>query len=341
MNKSIVIFGLLALLLVGLPARADERNAAIPTDEEILALQDASAIITVNGRDVPRWMYDNALRDAQNHGSAGAESVNGEAGLRHVILHNLVDMEVLYQEAERRGMRVNLAGGVLRSRIIGNRYETMDDFRRTLAEAGMTESQYAELWRQQASVNQFLNEAVLAEIEVSARELQARYEQDKGKYARRPKIRASHILIPLAEEATDEQRGEARARLEGLRERIFAGADFADLARETGGFPSAVRGGDLGWFSRNKMVPAFSDAAFALPVGGVSEVVETSFGFHLIMKTAEQDPIPSLEEIGGQLDAVIRQEKGRDAFLALKEDLLRKAEVAFHDAELEEAYGSR
>jgi len=340
MKKYVPLSVLLILFLAFSPARAgeEEEAAPVPADEEILARQDASSIISVNGRDIPRWMYDNALRDAL----ARAAGENADvAEKQRIILHNLVDMEVLHQEAGERGMTVNLAGGVLRSKVIGRRYKSMDEFRRVLAGAGMTEKQFAGIWQQQASVNQLIDKVVLAGIDVSGEELRARYEQDKHKYARKPRIRASHILIQVAEESTDAERADARARLESLRRQVLDGGDFAELARETGGFPSAARGGDLGWFSRKRMAPAFSEAAFALPVDGVSEVVETRFGYHLIKKTGEQDPIPSLEEIGGQLSGVIRQEKGRAAFAAFKDGLVRRAEIVFHDPELEAAYGAQ
>ena len=314
----------------------------IPTDEEIMARQNGAALVTVNGVDIPKWMFDNAFRDAVASAKkkAPGEPVD-ETAKKKVILHNLVEMEVLYQEAKRKGMAVNLAGGALRGQIIAGRHKNKDDFKRALAAAGMTEKQYAEIWRQQASVNQMVEGTLLNNIEVSQDELAARYEKDKGKYARQPKIRASHILATVDKDASEEERAAAKSKVQTLRERLLKGEDFAELAKETGGFPSAPRGGDLGWFASNRMVPAFSEVAFALKTGEISDVVETQFGYHVIMKTGEQDPIPSMEEIGKQLANVIRMEKGRNAFIALRDGLLQQAEVEFHDAELEAVYAER
>ena len=101
-------------------------------------------------------------------------------------------------------------------------------------------------------------------------------------------IKASHILI-MHEDA--EAGSSARTRPDALREiddlkrRLAAGEDFADLAAESSDCPSGQDGGDLGSFGRGAMVPTFEQAAFALKVNEVSDVVETDFGYHLIVRT--------------------------------------------------------
>ena len=339
--KALLFSSILSLFVAFFPVVAQTAEP-MPTDEEIMARQNGDPLVTVNGVDIPKWMFDNAFRDAVATAKKNApdEPVD-ELEKKQIILRNLVEMEVLFQEAKRRDMAVNLAGGALRGQIIAGRHKSKDDFRRALAVAGMTEKQYAEIWRQQASVNQMVEGALLSKIEVSDDELEARYEKDKGKYARKPKIRASHILVSVDKDASEEERAVARSKAEELRKRLVEGENFAALAKEVGGFPSAPRGGDLGWFARNRMDPAFSEAAFALKTGELSDVVETRFGYHVIEKTGEQDPIPAIDEIGKQLVNVIRIEKGRAAFIALRDDLLQQATVKFHDPELEAAYGER
>ncbi len=79
---------------------------------------------------------------------------------------------------------------------------------------------------------------------------------------------------------------EAKARAEKLRKQIVEeGKDFATVARENSDGPSKTKGGDLGSFTFQTMAKPFSEAAFALEVGAVSEVVETVFGFHVIKRT--------------------------------------------------------
>ena len=102
-------------------------------------------------------------------------------------------------------------------------------------------------------------------------------------------IRAAHILLmykgSMRSQAT-RAKDEALAAIEEIRDRLRDGADFAELARQFSDCPSSEDGGDLGAFPRGAMVPAFENAAFALAVGETSDVVETPFGFHLILRTA-------------------------------------------------------
>ncbi|MBG30718.1 MAG: hypothetical protein CMI31_12055 [Opitutae bacterium] len=104
-------------------------------------------------------------------------------------------------------------------------------------------------------------------------------------------IRASHILVaykggPDPKPSITRTKEEARARAETIRKQVSEeGKDFAQVARESSDGPSAPQGGDLGKFTFDKMVKPFSEAAFALKVGGISGVVESKFGFHVIKRT--------------------------------------------------------
>ena len=95
-------------------------------------------------------------------------------------------------------------------------------------------------------------------------------------------IHASHILV-----ATDSKSKEdALAEITEIKEKIDGGEAFGDLAKAHSDCPSGRSGGDLGSFGRGMMVPAFEEAAFALDEDGISDVVETGFGYHLILRTA-------------------------------------------------------
>ena len=95
-------------------------------------------------------------------------------------------------------------------------------------------------------------------------------------------VTASHILI-----STDGKDKEtAKAEIDALHAEITDGADFAEIARSKSDCPSGGRGGDLGPFGRGMMVPEFEKAAFDLEPGALSDVVETDFGYHLILRTA-------------------------------------------------------
>jgi len=122
-------------------------------------------------------------------------------------------------------------------------------------------------------------------------------------------VKARHILV--------EKEEEAKAALE----RIRKGEDFAKLAAELSKDPgSGKEGGDLGWFEKERMVPEFAEAAFKLPKGGVSEIVKTQFGYHIIKVEDIRDKAPPpFDAVKEQLRRYMVQKAQQDLVLKLRE----------------------
>jgi peptidyl-prolyl cis-trans isomerase C len=118
-------------------------------------------------------------------------------------------------------------------------------------------------------------------------------------------IHARHILVPTEDEAKA-----ALARIKG-------GEDFAKVATELSKDPSAD-GGDLGWFTKDRMVPEFSDAAFKLKKGEVSEPVKTQFGWHIIkIEDVRTKSFPPFEQVKDQAARYVSQKAESEAIAQL------------------------
>jgi peptidyl-prolyl cis-trans isomerase C len=165
-------------------------------------------------------------------------------------------------------------------------------------------------------VESFLKKKVEAEVQVSDADLQKFYDQNKDKFNAPEQLKASHILVKSEAEAKD------------VLAKIKAGGNFEELAKKTSSDSSAAKGGDLGWFGKGSMVPAFEKAASALKEGQVSEVVKTDFGFHIIKLTGKRAAgIRPLEEVKDQIKGAIMPQKQQEVFQKIKEELKKTAKI--------------
>lgn len=130
----------------------------------------------------------------------------------------------------------------------------------------------------------------LTEKQVTDAALHKRYDEYVKTTPAREEISARHILVQTEAEAKD------------IRAQLDKGADFAQLARDKSIDPSAKsQGGSLGFFTRDEMVPEFSDAAFKLKDGEISQPVKTQYGWHIIKVEAHRTQQPSFEEMKDKL----------------------------------------
>ncbi len=122
-------------------------------------------------------------------------------------------------------------------------------------------------------------------------------------------IRASHILVETEDQAKD------------IVKRIKAGEDFAKLATELSKDPgSGQQGGDLGFFTKERMVPEFSTAAFALAPGQVSDPVKSQFGYHVIKLVDKREkPVPTYDEVKDQIEQFMFRKNQQETIKALRE----------------------
>ncbi len=148
---------------------------------------------------------------------------------------------------------------------------------------------------------------------VTEEKLRARYEERAAEPGfSYEEVRASHILVETEEEA------------QALIAELGEGADFAELAREHSRDPAGAGGGDLGWFTKERMVEPFAEAAFAQEPGTVGAApVATQFGWHVIEVVDRRTVTPSFE----QLQSELRDALGREALTALMEDLRAEASI--------------
>ena len=177
---------------------------------------------------------------------------------------------------------------------------------------------------EQASVDYVVLDldGVRAGIKLNEDDLQTYYKENVARLAGKEERRASHILIAAPKDAPAAEREKAKERATQLLEEVRkTPASFAEVAKksstDTG---SASQGGDLGFFSRGAMVKPFEDAAFALKKGEISDVVESDFGYHIILLTDIKTPRqPSFEELRPEIEADLKQQQAQRQYAEVAE----------------------
>ncbi|MBN2707392.1 MAG: peptidylprolyl isomerase [Deltaproteobacteria bacterium] len=154
----------------------------------------------------------------------------------------------------------------------------------------------------------------------------SQYYSDHGEeFQQEKQVQARHILVKEEKEALE------------IAEQLKQGKDFAELAQARSSCSSAANGGDLGFFTRERMVKEFADAAFAMQEGEISPPIKTSFGYHLIKveKIKEKSTRP-LNEVRTAIENKLIQESKNNIFNEYVDTLKKKIKITLHPEILEQ-----
>jgi foldase protein PrsA len=255
------------------------------------------AVATVNGVKISKdKLYDSLVKQ-------GGTST----------LDNMITQELIDQAAEDANVTVTEADIDKEIENLKKSFGSEDEFQQTLAQYGMTEDSLREDAGTQVTIRKILE----PQVKVTDDEIKTYFDQNKDSMATPAQIRASHILVATKEEA------------EAILKDLKGGADFATLAKEkstdTG---TKDNGGDLDFFPKGTMEAAFEDAAFALKVGELSGVVQTSYGYHIIKKTDEKAAVtPTLEDKKEDIKYQLVTQKVSELSSTWLADLKAKAKI--------------
>ncbi len=244
----------------------------------VYSITRANAYIgTVDGHRIDKADYDLQMtaRRHQIESQFGADlgGPQGQemlASARRQTIDALIDRQIFLDEAASRGITVTDAEVQTQLGAIRSQFPSEQSFHAALDKAGFSEDALRRQVQDGVLVRK-LRDALTKDATVSEAEARAFYNSHQQQFTHPEEVEASHILVKTPAEA---------AKIEA---KLKKGANFASLARkysiDTG---SKNQGGDLGFFPRGRMVPAFEKAAFALQPGQISSPVHTQFGYHII-----------------------------------------------------------
>ena len=349
MKKSLAVIFLVALCLVpgckkkdvaGAPAAAPATApAATPAAAGAPGAPSAPAakpvpaqlpdvVARVNGEDVLKTEVEMAVRTLEQR-AQGPVPAEQRDGVYRQVLDRIIGFHLLSQEARNR--KVVAAPWDVDQQLgeLKKQFPSEDAFSKMLQARGVTCEKLRKETEDTLAVNKMLQTEVEPQVKVEDADLKTFFDQNKGRFHQAESVHASHILIRAEETADAPTKAKAKAQADSILKQLKGGAKFADLAKKVSQDPgSAPNGGDLGFFGKGQMVPAFDTAAFALKPGQMSGVVESPFGYHIIL-THEAKPARDVpyDEVKGQIKDYLQGQQREQKSQVFVEQLKAKGKI--------------
>ncbi len=225
-------------------------------------------------------------------------------------LSSLIAAELIFQRAVSSGMRTADAEVQAEFAKTVKTFGTDAEMNIALANRGLDRATYLKELGRTMTVERFVTETIGKKIVVTPAEVSQYYAGHREEFRHPDLVRTSHIMIMVPQSATPEQDKLALQRAQSLLMRARKGEDFAKLAKEYSMDNSASSGGDIGLAPKGGLDPEYEAAAFALPVGGISNVVRSRMGYHIIkVMDKKKEGIADLEEVRATLSEYLRNQK--------------------------------
>jgi peptidyl-prolyl cis-trans isomerase C len=287
-------------------------------------------IAVVNGSVITQEDFDREMSRVQRQFLNMGKHLNDSQmpKIKKEVLENLIGFELLYQESQKKAIKIDEAIINKQVMTLKKRFPSEAEFKSALTKANLSEVAIKNQIARGLAIEQLICTYVTKNATFSDEEIKAFYESHPNLFKQPEQVRASHILIKVDPQANEVKRAEAQKKIKEIQQKLQKGEDFATLATALSEGPSKAKGGDLGYFSRGRMVKSFEEAAFALRPNEVSDIVETKFGYHLI-KVIEKRPetTTAFEDAKDKLGQYLKQQKVQKEVSIYVDKLKEKAKV--------------
>ena len=282
---------------------------------------DPAVVALVNGEAVPVAEFSRELALAYEvPEGATAPAPDQLQALKHTVLQELVDRQLLLQDAKAKGIVVSEEA--VQAAVAQLKGEYQDGrFQEALSQGRLSESEFEGKTAARLTVERLVDEVVYQRVAVTEEELQGYLEAHAEEFQEPEQVHAAQIVVKELEDARR------------LRDELHRGAKFGDLARAHSLSADARLGGDLGWFPRGVMPPEFDAVAFSLQPGQISDVVTSEYGFHLF-KVLERRPArkKDLAQVRREVEHRLLRDKKEKAQAAYVQGLREHASVRINQA---------
>jgi peptidyl-prolyl cis-trans isomerase C len=334
--KSLRIFSLTLLLVAatGISHAADSKKSSAKSDKKAASKTDDSVslpdpVAVVEGVDIKKADLEKEFANALASAGKPASELTKEQkqqGYRAILQDIIIDRLLRKRSAD---LKVNEEEVEKNITQLKAQFPSEDKLKEELKKSGQTLDGVKENIRTSMRQQQWIEARIAGQADVSDADVKAFYDQHPEAFKQPEMVRASHILIMVPQDAKPEVVAAKKKQIEAAAARVAKGEDFNKVASEVSEDPSAKQnGGDLNFFAKGQMVPEFSDAAFKLEKGKVSEPVKTQYGFHIIKVTDKKDPqTVAFDEAKEKITGYLKEQKKRAAVNELIASVRAKADV--------------
>ena len=287
--------------------------------------------IKVNGQVIPeeaiQFELERLVRFYAEHGMSQEQIRAQLQTLAQQAAQQAVGTKLLLDEAAK--LDIPVSAGEIDEQVekIVQQVGGREAFESALANQKTTEALFREQLKRGKRVDKLVEKAVTGVEEPTEADILKHYNEHTSEFSAGERVLAQHILVS-PDGDTQVSKDEAHAKIQAIRERVAAGKDFAAEAAEHSMCPSGKEGGSLGWFGRGMMVPEFDQAVFSMGKGEVSDVIETQFGYHIILKTDHEEAREAdFDEVREQIRDMLRHARRGEAMTAYVEELKSKAKI--------------
>lgn len=327
-------------------------------------IKSAQTIIKVNGENITQGQFDESFNKSTQGGMMAQLGINVKDGknsflyylIKDKVVNELIVKELLNQEVEKRGIKVSGEDVDNAVKEIVDKVGSKEQLNQILKQNGITTSQFKKDLAEEVKMKKLAQE--LTDSKVSDADAKKYYNENVNQFKYPEKVKASHILISVnpqeIEEIITSDKENAGISQEEIKKKVAAEianrkakaekllgeikkdqSQFEKLAKENSDdTTTAVKGGDLGFFAAQDMVPEFSKAAFSMKPNTVSNLVETQFGYHIIKVTdrmaAGQQPF---EKVKNDIKGFLETQKQLEAIDKLVESLKKNATIEYVNSE--------
>ena len=311
-------------------AFSEEKTSAKGTEVAMQKPSSTTVLAKVNGVAITQGERDQTAQEMLSRGRMSQQQSSPDMlpKIEAAALQQLINVELLYQKGQK--LKVKDLDKKVDDKLAQMRaqFPSPADFEKALTSANLTEKQFKAFTRKNIVIDNLLQKEVLGKISVSEADAKKFYDENQDKFKAPEQTKASHVLITVDQKATPEEKKKAKEKADAIRKRVAGGEDFAAVAKAESKCPSAAKGGDLGYFGKGQMVPAFEEAAFSLKPGQISDVVETQFGYHIIKVTdRKQGETVKFNDVKGKIEDYLKNQEAQKPMADYVETLRKEAKI--------------